>query len=119
MRLDYAVVGIGLNVNLDVAALPADFNATSISDELGRAVSRSSLLLMMLHQIEQRYLMLRDGLWPVKDWAAVLETVGQRVRLHTAQGMLQGIATAVDDEGALVLRLASGQLRKVHVGDIV
>ncbi len=119
MRVDYVVVGIGLNVNLDVATLPADFNATSISNELGRALSRSSLLQTILGQIERRYLMLRAGEWPAKDWAATLETVGQRVKLCATQGILEGIATAVDEEGALVLRLDNGQLRKVHVGDIV
>ncbi len=119
MCLDYVVVGIGLNVNLEVSSLPADFNATSISSELGHAVSRSSLLQTVLCEIDGRYLMLRNGKWPVKEWAAALETVGQRVKLHTTLGIVEGTATAVDEEGALSLRLDNGQLRKVHVGDIV
>lgn len=119
MRLDYAVVGIGLNVNLEAATLPAEFNATSISNELGHTISRRSLLQAMLWQIEERYVMLRRGTWPVKDWAAALQTVGQRVRLHTVQGTWEGTATAVDEEGALVLCLDNGQLKNVHVGDIV
>ncbi len=117
--LDYAVVGIGLNVNLPVNALPAEFRATSISHELGHAVSRVGLLQVALRHVEQRYSALQDGKWPVKDWAAALQTLGQRVELHTEQGIWQGLATAVDAEGALLLRLDSGQLKRVLVGDIV
>jgi BirA family biotin operon repressor/biotin-[acetyl-CoA-carboxylase] ligase len=119
MRLDHAVIGIGLNVNLEVATLPTEFNATSISNELGHTVSRLSLLQTMLCRIERRYSMLCQGKWPVKDWAAALDTIGQRVKLHTAQGILEGTATAVDEEGALMLCLDNGKLRKVHVGDIM
>jgi biotin-(acetyl-CoA carboxylase) ligase len=39
--------------------------------------------------------------------------------LHTVQGTWEGTATAVDEEGALVLCLDNGQLKKVHAGDIV
>jgi biotin-(acetyl-CoA carboxylase) ligase len=41
------------------------------------------------------------------------------VQLHTAGGAVEGRAEAVDDEGALVLRLDDGQSRKVWAGDIV
>jgi len=118
-RLDYAVVGIGLNVNLQVSMLPAEFNATSIAHELGRSIRRVSLLQRILVHIEERYHALQAGKWPVTDWASALETLGQRIRLYTTQGLWQGLAEAVDNEGALLLRLDDGQLRRVLVGDIV
>jgi BirA family biotin operon repressor/biotin-[acetyl-CoA-carboxylase] ligase len=118
-HLDYAVVGIGLNVNLQVTALPAEFNATSVQLELGRTVSRVSLLQEALLHIEERYCALQAGESPVKDWAAALETLGRRVQVRTAQGTWQGLAEAVDDEGALLLRLDDGQVKRVLVGDVV
>jgi BirA family biotin operon repressor/biotin-[acetyl-CoA-carboxylase] ligase len=117
-HVDYAVVGIGLNVNLGVAALPDEFHATSIQHELGQAVSRVQLLQQALLQIEERYQRLRAGHWPVQDWAAALETLGQRVQLHSADGTWQGLAESVDEEGALCLRLDNGQLLTMLVGDI-
>lgn len=117
-RLDYAVVGIGLNVNLDVAALPSDWNATSIQQELGHAFSRVRLLQEALLYIEERYRAWQAGEWPLKEWAAALDTLGQRVQLHTADGTWQGVAENVDEEGALLLRLDNGQLQRVFVGDI-
>ena len=117
--LEYAVVGIGLNVNLPLGALPAEFQATSLQQELGRTVSRLQLLQHTLMQIERRYLVLLSGEWPGKDWAAALETLGQRVWLHTGQGDCQGTAVDVDDEGALLLRLDDGRVQRVLVGDVV
>lgn len=118
-RLQWAVVGIGLNVNLAPSALPAEFGATSIQHQLGRSTSRLKLLQRTLLHIEQRYVGLQAGQSPLDEWAAALETLGQRVQLHIAQGAVEGIAQAVDDEGALWLRLDDGQLRQVWVGDIV
>jgi len=118
-RLDWAVVGIGLNVNLPVAALPAEFRATSLQQELGRSTSRVKLLQLILLHIEQHYLKLQAGQWPSHEWASALETLGQRVRLHTAEGAVEGLAEAVDDEGGLALRLDDGQLLKVWAGDLV
>ena len=117
--LEYAVVGIGLNVNLPLGALPAEFQATSLQQELGRTVSRLQLLQHTLLQIERRYLVLLSGEWPGKAWAAALETLGQRVWLHTGQGDCQGTAVDVDDEGALLLRLDDGRVQRVLVGDVV
>lgn len=117
--LEYVVVGIGLNVNVDLSALPAEFKATSIAHELGRTIPRLPLLQKALRLIEQRYSALRAGESPLADWAAALETIGQRVQLHTGQGVWQGLATGVDDEGALLLRLDDGHLRRVLLGDIV
>ncbi|UCC78111.1 MAG: biotin--[acetyl-CoA-carboxylase] ligase, partial [Anaerolineales bacterium] len=69
-RLDYVVVGIGLNVNVDISALPAEFRATSIAHELGRTIPRLPLLNEALRFIEQRYSALRAGESPLADWAA-------------------------------------------------
>ncbi len=117
--VDYVIVGIGLNVNLDPDVLPAGLIATSISRELGREVRRIPLLQAALVEIEQRYAALLAGNWPIAEWAAALETVGKRLQLHTAQGFLSGVAEGVDEEGALLLRLGDGRLERVLVGDVV
>jgi BirA family biotin operon repressor/biotin-[acetyl-CoA-carboxylase] ligase len=119
VRLDYAIVGLGLNVNLERSLLPAEFRATSLSHELGRTVPRVPLLQALLRHMEQRYLALCGGEWPAVEWAEALETLGQRVTLHTAEGRWQGQAIGVDQEGALLLRLEDGQTKPVHAGDIV
>lgn len=117
-HLDYVVVGIGLNVNLDADLLPAEFNATSISQELKQPVSRVQLLQLILLHIEERYVALRAGNWPLTEWASALETLGKEVEVRTIHGTWRGTAAAVDDEGALLIRLEDGQVIRVLEGDI-
>jgi BirA family biotin operon repressor/biotin-[acetyl-CoA-carboxylase] ligase len=118
-RLEYAIVGIGLNVNLPTSALPAEFHATSIAHECGHAVSRLQLLQHALRSIEQRYVLLLAGQSPLAEWRAALDTLGQRVQIHSEQEQWEGLAIGVDDEGALLLRLDDGRTKRMLVGDIV
>jgi BirA family biotin operon repressor/biotin-[acetyl-CoA-carboxylase] ligase len=119
-RVDHAVVGIGLNVNLDPGQLPQALlvPATSLSQELGRKVPRLPLLRELLRAIEVRYKALQAGQSPQAEWAARLVTLGQSVAVSAMQSCLEGVAEGVDDDGALLLRLSDGRLETVRVGDI-
>ena len=117
-RIEYAIVGIGLNVNMAVDALPTELCATSLAHELGDPVPRVALLQHILTHIEERYCALRSGAWPVREWSAALDTLGQRIRVQTGEGLLEGTAESVDDSGALCVRQANGDLRQVVVGDV-
>ncbi len=123
-RLEYAVVGMGLNVNVDFAAAsePAlaalSATATSLRQELGREVSRLELLWALLEGIEARYLRLRAGWLPHEEWAAHLATIGREVRVSTPQEQVDGRAEGVDADGALLLRTPDGSLRRILAGDV-
>lgn len=118
-RLDHAIVGLGLNVNLDpsqLGLLPAP--VTSLSHELGRTVPRLPLLWGFLRAVEARYLALRAGHSPHAEWAARLVTVGQPVTVTASGLVLEGIAVGVDANGALRVRLADGRQETVLAGDV-
>lgn len=117
--LDYAVVGIGLNVNLDVRQIPEiSDTATSLSMELGREISRLELLQAMLERMEIEYRLLQQGPSPYKEWAARLATLGQSVQVTTPWGKESGRAEGVDADGALIVRRDNGTLACVTVGDV-
>ena len=119
-EVEYAVVGIGLNVNLDPAQLPAGLQmpATSLSHELGITVARPPLLQSLLQSVEQRYLALQAGQSPHRDWAARLVTLGKQVTVSSVGSVLEGTAEGVDADGALLVRLADGRLERVLAGDV-
>lgn len=118
-RLVYAVVGMGLNVNLDVAALPPlSAPATSLLAALGRPVDRLSLLLAILGHWEARYRRLQRGVSPYEDWAARLVTVGQQVQVSQGDRLLEGYAIGVEADGALLLRHADGSVERIWGGDV-
>lgn len=119
-RVDYAVVGIGMNVNLDPAQLPRDLlmEATSLAHVLGEAVPRLPLLRALLQEVENRYLALQSGHSPHGEWAERLVTLGRAVTVELGDGVVQGVAEGVDADGALLVRLAEGRLQPVLAGDV-
>jgi BirA family biotin operon repressor/biotin-[acetyl-CoA-carboxylase] ligase len=128
-HMDYAVVGMGVNVNLDVADLPVTITpATSLSSELGRRVERLPLLWAILRRVEDRYLAMAPSATAVNigigkqailvDWSARLVTLGKQVRVSTGEETLEGAAESVDAEGALHVRTEEGMLRRITVGDV-
>lgn len=120
-RLEYAIVGMGLNVNLDLTLPEVAFlseQATSLAQELGAPVEREPLLASILNRLEVRYLALCDGWSPHQEWAARLIMLDRRVVVSGPGGELKGWAEGVDQDGALLLRLKDGRMVQVLAGDV-
>ena len=118
-KLVSAIVGIGVNVNVQPEILPhLAPGATSILAETGVETDRSKLLSALLEGVETRYQRLKAGENPRHEWASRLATLGQRVQVKTPGGVLKGVAEAVDEDGALLLRMADGSMRHLLTGDV-
>jgi BirA family biotin operon repressor/biotin-[acetyl-CoA-carboxylase] ligase len=118
-QLAFAVVGIGINANVQPEVLPTlDPNATSILAETGREVDRAALLAVLLVGIEARYGRLNAGESPHHEWSARLATLGQSVEVITSDGLLVGAAESVDQDGALLLRTPDGERHRFLAGDV-
>jgi BirA family biotin operon repressor/biotin-[acetyl-CoA-carboxylase] ligase len=117
--VDWAIIGIGLNVNLN----PADFPdiaaiATSLSTELGRKVSRLDIITHLLSEIELLYTASRRGKPIYKEWRSRLETLGRKVRIEYEGIFEEGQAEDVDDDGSLLLRRSDGSLATITTGEV-
>jgi BirA family biotin operon repressor/biotin-[acetyl-CoA-carboxylase] ligase len=118
-QLAFAVVGIGINVNVSTEVLPAlDPNATSILAETGQFVDRVSLFAAFLKDVEARYARLQADESPRDEWAARLATIGQHIVATTSKGTLTGVAESVREDGALLLRAKDGELHPLLAGDV-
>ena len=121
----WAIVGVGLNVNLDFNSIATrrdwpDLADTAISLAMasGQAVSRLRLLRAYLSHVEVRYNALRAGRNPHQEWASRLVTLGQPVSVNALDGVHKGFAESVDETGALLLRQSDGRVKRVLAGDI-
>lgn len=118
-KLVHALVGIGINVNLDVSEHPeiAD-TATSLRSEAGREFDRSEALLSVLANLDTWYAYVRAGKSLTNDWAATLETLGKQVELRWRDQILTGVAESVDDQGNLTLLQPNGERVTVVAGEV-
>lgn len=117
--VNYSIIGIGLNVNLK----PADFPeiqsiATSLAHELGKDVSRLSVIRCLLAEIERLYLTLSSGDSIYREWRDNMVTLNKRVRVTSGDTVYEGIAESVARDGSLRLRSANGRLTRIVAGDV-
>ena len=117
--VDYAVIGIGINVNLE----PVDFpeiaaTATSLSNELGEKLSRREMIRCLLVELENLYLALPEGDSVFREWRERLVTLGKEVEVSSGQTGYKGIAESVASDGSLFLRQPDGSLIKIVAGDV-
>jgi BirA family biotin operon repressor/biotin-[acetyl-CoA-carboxylase] ligase len=134
-RLSWAVVGLGLNVNVDFKKqsesyetdrsdngdAPLSQTATSLSMILGRDTSqlRLPILQNFLVNVERRYETLQQGQLPHHEWRSRLVGLGQPVTVIEAHDNThQGIMTDVDENGALLLQRADGSVVTFLAGDV-
>ena len=117
--VDYAIIGIGVNVNLRLSHFPEiQPIATSLSDELGKEVSRLSIIRRLLVEVERLYLALPAGNSIYQEWRDSLVTLGKRVRIEAGETAHEGIAESVARDGSLLLRQPNGKLTKIVAGDV-
>jgi BirA family biotin operon repressor/biotin-[acetyl-CoA-carboxylase] ligase len=117
--VDYAIIGIGINVNLKLSDFPEiRLTATSLSDELGSEVSQLEVIRRLLAEIERLYLALPAAESIYQEWRDSLVTLGKKVQARSGKTTYQGIAESVARDGSLLLRHSDGSLTKIVAADV-
>lgn len=119
----WALLGIGLNVNWPEIPTELQGSATSLNQVVGAEVDREELVAGILRSFDQVWLPVLERPEPPRDlhlaYRSRSATLGRQVRVELPDGQILGVATDVDDDGALVLTDDSGTTRTVTVGDVV
>lgn len=115
----YAVVGIGINVSLDAAAIEdLAGQATSLETAAGRTVARDELLRQLLQDLDALYFEAGRGRSPIAEWQSLMDTLGHRVQVTWRDETWVGQGEAVDQGGNLLLRMDDGRLVTMTAGDV-
>ncbi len=120
-RLEWAIVGIGINVNIPASQLPDGTTpATSLLVATGQQQPRLPLLVTFLQRVENLYDEVGNGRSPHARWQEKLITLGQSVTVTQAQTSKQfsGMAEATDAAGHLLVRDETGQLHTIAAADV-
>lgn len=116
----FAIVGIGINVNMDTFPEDLKDTATSVKNETGTLYSRAVITAEILNEIDHWYKILKEmkkGIL-LSEWQKLTSTLGKEVMVTVGKETFTGLAESIDDEGMLILRLPSGILRKISAGDL-
>lgn len=121
-RLRFAVLGIGLNTNRAQASLmPSAIPeaATWLSDHVHELPEDMTLLASILMSLERRCEDLEAGRLKaiIRAWRKRCVHLGKAVRIVGAPAPLEGVAEDIAEDGSLLVRTPSGELRPVVAGD--
>ena len=107
-------VGMGINVNNDPEK--KEPGATSLKKITGKQIKRKKLLAEFLNEFEN--IVNVNALENVISlWKKCTTTIGRQVKIVTSREISEGLATDVDENGALVLKLVDGSIKKIIYGD--
>jgi BirA family biotin operon repressor/biotin-[acetyl-CoA-carboxylase] ligase len=87
---------------------------------LKREIDREQFLRLLLEKMEHYYVMLTEGKFKsiLKKWKSLCSFLGSYVEVTSWEEKIVGWAIDVDENGALIIRLRDGTLRKVLFGDV-
>jgi len=121
-QVNYVVIGIGINANVDSATISARLpgtKITSISDELGWNTNRLQLTKSLLENLEGYYLGIEHRARGeiLQKWKKNSDMLGRKVAVSYKSKTIRGVATDVNEDGSLTLLTDKGCIDVVS-GDI-
>ena len=119
--IDYLVVGIGIDANVDTGTFPEEFrdNSTSLEKEMEHKINRVEFVQKLLEEFEALYTEFQKDGFPqiLEEWRNMSATIGQWVKITAQARTIYGEAIGVDNEGALIVETSEGHLEKIVAGN--
>jgi len=122
-RVDFLILGIGVNLNVDRKEFPDEFRdrATSLASYRGRPVDRLAFARLLYGNLESTLDVCADrGFDGVRsEFDARFQMRGEPVCVLELDGSeLRGTTLGIDDDGALRVQLENGDVARVIAGDV-
>jgi BirA family biotin operon repressor/biotin-[acetyl-CoA-carboxylase] ligase len=121
-KINYVIVGIGINVNNDIEDFPEELRdtATSIKIEESKEFKRNTLVADILNNFEKLYIDLNNN-----DFSKSLDicrknsyVIGKEINLIKNQEIKEATALNINDEGELVVIYKDGEIDNIIYGEI-
>lgn len=109
-RIHYAIVGIGINVNIPGSLLPPELLSKSVSLEmiLGNKVDFTGLASRIIYSLFREISQLESGNNEqfIRKYTSCCATLNREVEIHSGDGIEKGFATGISPRGELLVRIA-------------
>lgn len=119
-RLEYLVVGIGVNVMSKAFPEEIAHKATSCVLQSNKEINKNQLLAVILKQIEDillggNYRFNKENL---EEYKAYCATLGRKVTFTRRGESVEGVATDINNDGELVVTLPDNTTETVFSGEV-
>lgn len=120
-RVNYVIMGIGINVNMESFPDELKEKATSLKNELGNEVDRKKLVANILNNFEVFYEEFKN----TGDISRVIEIckegsllINKEVRVINGNNEVICTVIDIDDEGELIVKHKDGTINRVISGEV-
>lgn len=122
-EINYLIVGIGVNANIDLGDFPKELQATatSIKIEKGSSVVRKELTAAIINNFENYYKTflekgsIKEYINEYKEKSAVL---GNEVIVTSSSLEQRGTVVDISEEGQLLLKVEDGSIKEIISGEV-
>ena len=122
-KIDYIIVGVGINVNIDISTFPKELQegTTSLKEELKKEVSMEKIIEDILYEVEINYETSKERKFTflLNEWKRLSNTIGKKVKIKMRAEVIEGEAVGVNRDGALILKREDGSLKKIIAGECI
>ena len=121
--INFVILGIGVNLNMTFGQFPSDLRgpATSLLIEAGHPVGRVRFVAQMLRELDMLYAgFLTHGFLLVRDeWQQRCNAHDREVVISNGgAGIVRGMFSGIDGDGAMLVRKADGSIERILSGDV-
>tara|TARA_B100001167_G_scaffold53145_1_gene30872 strand:+ start:111 stop:626 length:516 start_codon:yes stop_codon:yes gene_type:complete len=122
VEVDFAIIGIGLNVNLEPGRHEEIKNrASSLKQFCGRNVSRSQTFRILLKHLDYYYERIKAGESLTSEWASNLNMLGCNIQISfpgTNRPSINCKADSINEDGSLSVRVDDGSTFTATAGEV-
>lgn len=120
-RLDYVIVGVGLNVITRPDDFPPELlkTAGSIYSQTGEIVERGKLIVAIIEELDAMYAAWKENKSVYLDeYRKRCSMLGHEVDIYSSEGTDTVVAEDVSEDFGLIVRYANGERKTLHAGEV-
>jgi BirA family biotin operon repressor/biotin-[acetyl-CoA-carboxylase] ligase len=114
-KIDYAIIGIGINVNNEISSLVPE--AISLKEILKKELKRKDIIKELIKEFKD--LLKVESIKILNLWKDKSLTLGRKVKIIHPEGEKMGLALDISDDGALLLKTEDTKILKIYSGDCI
>ncbi len=120
-NINYVILGIGINVNINNFSKDIENIATSLSKVSGKYISRKNLVINIVKEFEKLYYdfiesgSIKKSVDICRNKSAIL---GKRIKIINRDKEIFAYALDIIDDGQLLIKKENGETKKIMSGEV-